>query len=502
MKPITIPRLKNFVKRKLGLAPTYQSSLEKIINIPKKYNVNKIQLNNECLWPYIRNDLTVALTGQFDYIKRNVKFTPYLSQKGHTDNLPIEDRAEYKHLYGCIDIDELDEYKDIDYLFVTNLTSGEDVKIDETIYKRLTDPLYEASLKSGKSLKIEIVKFKTKNISNVQKYYHPTVAILPPVDYKENDVNGLVLDDEFIKILQKYCRPLPITKKFIKELINWNLHSKDYWLKILKKINPKVVLTTGFHRAGPMISAAQELGIKSVDIQHGVQSGWNPIYNHWEEIPSKGYPSLPDVFAVWSKEDKEHISKVFKPSNYSGLQLGYPWLSRQNDFVTHKILNDLLVRINNYDTVVLLTMQREKVVSKVLKKLIKSNQQILWIVRSHPKGRKFKLNDFGALNNIYTSTEVNEMYISKLVEYIDFHVTEGSTMIKEVAYFNVPSVLVKRKNLSYFKNEISKKIAYKAFSLRQFKKVINILKKNSFKIKTSTDCIDIEKSLESLLQKK
>jgi hypothetical protein len=490
--------IKNIYKYKFRTL-TYKSAFERVVKIPKHYDVNTLRLHDEYLWPYIRNDIMVALTGQNDYAKRHVKFTPFLSQKGHVENLPLEYRNIYKEKYGCIEIEELSEYRDIDYLFVTNLSSVEDVEIDGRVYKRLTDPLYEAAGKFATPLKIELVKFKSKYIVNEKNYFHPAVALLPPVAYKKNYANEVVLDDEFIRILRKHCPTLPITKEFIKELLNWNLHTKAYWLDILKKTRPKAVLTIGYHRAGPMIAAAHDLGIKSVDIQHGVQRGWNPIYNDWEEMPAEGYQALPDIFAVWSQEEKEHISNIFRGSKHRALVTGYPWLTRQKDFAKHQVPKILLEKRKQYPVCALLSLQREKKVSKNIQVMIRQSPDILWVVRSHPKGKAFQLSDFAGMENIVAEPEINTMYVSQLLEYIDFHVTEGSTMIKEVAFFNVPSILIKEENLVNFEKEIAEGIAYKAFSPEELQSVVTTLERKGFKINSERESINPEDALKACL---
>ena len=75
-----------------------------------------------------------------------------------------------------------------------------------------------------------------------------------------------------------------------------------------------------------LIAASRLFGITSVDIQHGKQGKYQPMYSGWL-IPETGYQLLPDYFWCWGKKSSDHIlSSSPKRNTHIPLIGGYLWL--------------------------------------------------------------------------------------------------------------------------------------------------------------------------------
>ena len=77
-----------------------------------------------------------------------------------------------------------------------------------------------------------------------------------------------------------------------------------------------------------LLLAAKRNGIRTIDIQHGVQSENDFLFSSWTNIPTNGYELLPDIFWCWSNVEKENIDKwtVNSDNLYSAFTGGNPVL--------------------------------------------------------------------------------------------------------------------------------------------------------------------------------
>ncbi|MBD3843934.1 MAG: hypothetical protein IE909_19080, partial [Campylobacterales bacterium] len=112
-----------------------------------------------------------------------------------------------------------------------------------------------------------------------------------------------------------------------------------------------------FHLA--LSAAARDLGIRAVDVQHGLQTGWGPLYKWWEEIPPVGYNTLPTDFLVWGQRDKQHLEKEIALKNKSNVHvIGFPWIKKQFDF-TDKLNSRVVNKLDDYKVKVLISLQHQ-----------------------------------------------------------------------------------------------------------------------------------------------
>ena len=86
---------------------------------------------------------------------------------------------------------------------------------------------------------------------------------------------------------------------------------KTYFLKIFKKLNPKMGFNVNFYGLLGMgfNLACHEYGIPSVDIQHGAQGEYHSAYSLWKKIPKSGYELLPNIFWCWSQDEYNKINR-------------------------------------------------------------------------------------------------------------------------------------------------------------------------------------------------
>jgi len=254
---------------------------------------------------------------------------------------------------------------------------------------------------------------------------------------------------------------MPINEYLLEEFFDWQFHMIDFFTDLLKKYNPKVLFLFPYFYHGPLIFAANKLGIKTVDVQHGIMSGENELtYDNWQELHKNGSSSLPKYFWVWGDYEYKRLKeKVFFKKNAPEVIIGgNPWLQNIKDVDNEKI-NKITKNLSKhkYSYVSLITLQHPTKVPLHLIKLIEATEkEVIWLFRKHPKGINF---DIKAINtsNVLVSEDLNTIEISKLFSIVDTHFTAGSTSVLEADYFGVYSFIYDTSGYKNYKEFIDKK---------------------------------------------
>jgi hypothetical protein len=472
------------VWRKITLQPppakvdTLQSLFIDLTRFAAAFEVNRLKLGDEYLWPYFRQRLWVQLYGIGRGKMSKALMSPESMQLGRLSDVPLQKRDVFKERFKAIDIEEITpgDYQ-VDFLFMVVTNASEQVLLEDgRYYHRITDPFYEASKTVGSSLKIEMLKVKSPKLERSHKYYHPVQYVLPPVPTGRK--YHLEMDYP-VGLLKKLNRRIPVlhyTHSKFRRFVDWEMHTREYYMDMLRRIGPKYLLLNGFHYHAPLISAAHALGIRTVDIQHGIQVGYNPLYNDWSEMPPEGYQAVVDRFFVWGEKEAASIHQVFKGAKHSPVITGFPWLSRQLE-LSSPLKEEYKELFSRYRVRVLLILQNQEVVPELFKELIASSpQDYLWVVRHHPKGRRFKIEDFGPQihENVLLDGYFDQIVLAQLFQHTDVVVSEGSTVAIEADDAGLQNFIFGDKGYENYKAEIQSG----AFSLirdaREFYSAIDV----------------------------
>ncbi|MEO5740825.1 MAG: hypothetical protein ABIS29_09560, partial [Vicinamibacterales bacterium] len=81
-----------------------------------------------------------------------------------------------------------------------------------------------------------------------------------------------------------------------------------YFKRVLARVRPKVVFVTCWYGTESMacLLACNELGIPTIDIQHGSQD-FHVAYDRWNRVPAAGYQLMPTFFWCWSESEASII---------------------------------------------------------------------------------------------------------------------------------------------------------------------------------------------------
>jgi len=465
------------------------------------YDVNSIKVDKEYIWPYLRNIFWVATnTVSLGKINRQYIIPGYL-QNSSISQVTVLERLKIKYICDAHEIDELDNTpKDI--LFFHNTNGTENLVLENRkIYHRLIDPLFEVAQTYLKCEKIEIVKNKNFPVLLHKRYYHQTNIIFLPFRENENLVEGLKYNQTFFSLLKKYLPSVSIgNSKHLQDIINYNLNIKKGYVDLLKKKNPKVIFIYGFHYQAPLISAADELGILTVDIQHGLQVGWNPLYNNYDEIPQEGYQAFPDYFAVWGEREYNNILKTFRDhKKHKPIYMGSPWLKCIEDFST-PLSTHLIEKIESFETVILIIMQNQTKIPQLFLDIINQTEgNLLWVIRHHPVGEKYQSEDFSKTKNILIDEEIDSVLFNQLFKHVSIAISEGSALALEASYFGVHNIITSDMGLDNYKYEIENNIFHYIETPEQFQNALKRIKTKKKPIRYGFKEVDTKTFLNQLL---
>lgn len=274
---------------------------------------------------------------------------------------------------------------------------------------------------------------------------------------------------DLITYLKKHNIRFNFDQRKIVKNLELILAYKRYFKRKFETIRPKAVLFICYYTNVHMglILACNELAIRTVEVQHGEQSIFNYKYNAWTNIPSSGYQLLPTDFWVWGMPNFKTISEWTKGVQRHQPRLGgNPWM---NYYLKHKFRKstpreDLQRLLDQRKNVVLVSLQYfEDFVESPLPQAIKdSEQDILWMIRLHPKkiAEKPKVDALlrqGGSNN-YDLEFANDLNLYQLFEVVDIQVTFWSTVAYEALLFGIHTIIIHPYGYETLKDYISKHI--------------------------------------------
>lgn len=271
----------------------------------------------------------------------------------------------------------------------------------------------------------------------------------------ENDV-----DEQLISIfdfLLKKGYKTDFTLKKVKSRLNQMFLLSKWFKNRLKYINPKLAFVVCYYSTSSfaLINAAKSLGIKTVDLQHGVQSKEHIAYSTFNKIPVNGWKLLPDIFWNWTKNDVDYINSWGK-SKHIGLNGGIIWHSYlRNNLEFNKYWTDKLNSLNfQKKPCVLVTFQPlndNDLFINMLKKTIESEKgdKYFWLLRLHP-GMMQEINKYKEVFK-YANSDVeigSQAPLPILLKNVGLHITRYSSTVIESYFYGIPSFV--EKGYNYF----------------------------------------------------
>jgi hypothetical protein len=282
-----------------------------------------------------------------------------------------------------------------DVLFYSKASSHTD-KIDGKTYDRFTDPLFEQLHEKYKVQKLEL----TDNPDAPEPRAIPSHrlnhrAFKDYVHYRRKFEKEERLQDQpfFNEVLS--ATGIPFSPRHMSAVFAQALYYRDLFRKVLSVLRPKYIFLKGYYEndSAGLILAAKELGIKTIDIQHGKQGAIHPMYTHWTSLPENGYWSLPDFFWNWGTDSAQNIRRwMNRRQLHEPVVGGNAWMSKWKHGDIYKAASkdeaDFTASLKEYSRVISFALQpldKDAIIPPHLAEAIRrSPGDWAWLIRRHP----------------------------------------------------------------------------------------------------------------------
>jgi hypothetical protein len=216
--------------------------------------------------------------------------------------------------------------------------------------------------------------------------------------------------------------------------------------------------------------ACRELGITSVEVQHGVQGDLHPSYGSWHALPPGGWQTRARLFWNWDEESAAAISRwaALAPDHHVAIHGGDPWreqgiagLGESDRRVERLIEERKLASGAERHILVTLTSQGDAVPAAVLEAVRSSPSTWCFWFRLHPvdqaarkKEARRMLAPLGV--DLGLMDFATEAPLHALLRQMDAHFSVGhSTVVTEAAAHGVPSIASGPQAANYYRAELA-----------------------------------------------
>jgi hypothetical protein len=390
--------------------------------IEEKYPVDTVLVNGEQVWPYLR------MVHYFAWRKE------LASESG--EGQPVRPLPKTlmnivrTSLYGLSNW-----FRTYDYVVLAE--SGNRSQVDGRYMNRLLDPIID-ELGPARVLCIENISVFPPHRAN-QVYTRHVVSnslvILVSLlimllrraflrRYKV--INRSVLD----KIEADFGLDVDVTNR-----IEFFEARQKVFAHLFRRKRPRAILLTCYYGKEPAIRAAKSLGIKVVEVQHGVIGREHPAYNVHRDL---GRSCFPDHLLVFGKRELA----TFDNSRFIDQANVHPVGSFYIDYVrtSYKPERRLTQQISGYKRVVGVTLQwtaERRLVSFTCEAAKLDGSILYMLIPRRPEEKAYSNMDLP--RNIMVIPDRN---FYELMTYCDFHSTVNSTCALEAPSLGVQNILV------------------------------------------------------------
>ena len=428
----------------------FAEALKLIINIEEVVNTEEFTWKGFHTWPLIRkilwlklittnyNSEVVQKENKISFLLHIKKFTLYLLNSFKKTKIKKDSRVIF--------------FSRPSYL--QKMYSGR-------YFDRIVDPIiesFEINEKVTKYYSEKISKEKVLIHSSFHLYQNsPLMMIKIPKQQKKLlddiakllDINSLELQQSFSKDLQLFVGWYDSAKELLKKHLNLKEIYIGCWY---------------FPDTMGVCAAADELSIKTIDVQHGKQGKYQAMYSGWTKLPKNGYALMPDSFWCWGQPSCEHIL-ASSPNRKKHIPFigGYPWIEYYK-----KNMLPLDSKNSSSKIRVLLTMQTpqagnlERIPDFIIDFLSSSTiEDVHFIFRYHPNdiyGYHYCKERLVLIDPSLYSIDSGTQNLYDVFRVVTHHITAYSSCCYEASLFNIPTLLYGEESKEIYEDDINNDI--------------------------------------------
>ena len=425
-----------------------------IVKVESMVDTDSFTFNGLNTWPILRKILWTKLTSSYNknkIQKRNYLIDTYIFIK------------RFISLIYCLF--KKTKYKeDTEKIFFSRPVYLQQLH-SKKYFDRIVDPIIESSKKNYKFTKYyfqQISKGK-QLVYNYFTLHHSTQLRLIKISSQQKElINTISLLTKIDSLELNQCY-----KSELKSFMGWYISIKQL-LKRHKKLK-EIYITCWYSTETMAVSAAaSELGIKTIDIQHGKQGKYQGMYSGWTKIPKNGYSLMPDSFWCWGQRSCDHIL-ASSPNRKKHIPFigGYPWI----DYYKKNML-PLDSKTTDNKTRVLLTMQPpqagnvERIPDFIIDFLLSGTKEdVHFTFRLHPNDNDANDSDgyhyckerLKLIKPSLYSIDRGIQNLYDIFRVVTHHITAYSSCCYEASLFNIPTLLYGDESKEIYQEDIENK---------------------------------------------
>ena len=449
-----------------------QDEIKKIIlHIEEKWPVEKWEVNNIKIWPYLRIKLYIHLL-----MMMNKKL-----EKEETTSDVKHSSSSKKTIFSKLILIFSSFFK-LNFFFFSlkkksHLLFGSHihrVKQNGLYFNRFYDSLVDIHHLKNEVYNVEYQKvypntFNKEAVISLEKELRNYKNLLK---FKEkftpkNDSISLENYDDFYAYLKQLPIRLDLLRFSVSDLKNWSrrvIALQPFFRRFYKKTQPKTVVFLGFYGYDDLYAAlltSNQMGIKTVDFQHGPQTNIHMVFSSWTKFPLEGYDLLPKEFWNWDEFSKMNIEKWCVKNHSIAKVVGQPFVNywlKHNHFERSES-NTIIYSLQTFPFEI-----QDMLTPKIIQ-LIK-DLPYQWILRLHPRNyiEIEEIKTFLIQNQIEDKTiiqsSIDEMPLPKVLLSSIVHITNFSGCLIEAHLLGVPTILINNIGKEMFSQYIDDKLVY------------------------------------------
>jgi hypothetical protein len=456
----------------------------KLINyLENEFPVSQWNVDGLCVWPIVRNQLTIYLDSQ--------EYKEELSESKLPGWIQTIQKIFYNYFKffnalksTLIDWRGSQKVEQADAVFLTNTVSR--TQLGKKWFDKNAFPLSDIIQKESKFKNLFLELGDSIRIPR----YNPSIFLylwILKYQFIKNKYRkkNFQISTQGHKNIQAYLKSINVGYIIsINEIIANYVRVRawaDLFKNILVKVKPKIFFMICYYEDvgfGANL-ACKEMGITSCDIQHGMQGEYHPSYSSWLNPPQQGYELLPTSFLTWSNTEKRIIDHWAEKTNshHTAIVIGNLWLElwKNQNYEEIKIsINKVhqIFKITDKNKYVLLALQSTHLAltsSLPIIKQIPDDWTIL--IRLHPN----MLPDREVIRNYLTKSDINnfeldyatDLPLPALLSITTVLITEWSSCVLEAKYFGIPSIIIHPNGEKSYKREIAEGYCFKAYTAEE-----------------------------------
>ena len=330
---------------------TIKDLCEFIWYLEDKYVLLDFEIDNVKVWQYLRMEIYYLMAEELGILEQRNKSQQSISV------LIKNSFSLFKNIFIANPFLTLNKHKD-----VVVFTHNRSKKIEDKFEDIYTQSLVTDLRKSNKSFLCFEKPFQGKHVREKDpnvKYqdFILLASILYGKLYRIKDKDSLGLIRQVEKEIENATNNSIDLISLIKRNVGRYKLGNKLYLSLFNKIKPKVIYSVAsYSYLGDMICAAKTLGIKTIELQHGVISKYHMGYS-FEKKQELLYYS--DVFYSWGNFWNKSVSNTFNEVKSFGFQYFRDRIKRYNNKVKEnkililsqtalgeKIMNETLKLVN------------------------------------------------------------------------------------------------------------------------------------------------------------